>query len=139
MYSIKYDRLIRRKLNDYPILKQELKNNRLAQIYITVMINLFFKNMNFYIFIIAILFSTIWTGYRRIVLRKYKYKFYALRDELRDKVISGKIKKHNWVFSYLDSSISKSIVSLKYVNLWSAVLLEQITRMIKDLRSLVGI
>lgn len=38
-----------------------------------------------------------------------EYKLYRLRDELRESAIAGRINPRNWVYRYIDSSISKSI------------------------------
>ena len=52
------------------------------------------------------------------VVRKHQFALYALRDELREATLQGKIDPRNWVFQYLDSSIVKTISYLKNVNLW---------------------
>lgn len=48
---------------------------------------------------------------------RYKYRLYALRDELREHVIEGRIQNNNWVFDYLDSSITKACDILKFVHI----------------------
>jgi hypothetical protein len=48
----------------------------------------------------------------------YQYRLYALRDELREKVIQGAIDRDDWVFDFLDSSIAKSISLIHYISVY---------------------
>ncbi len=50
-------------------------------------------------------------------VRSHAYELYALRDELREAAIRGEVKPTDWVFSYLDSSIAKTIGMLPRINL----------------------
>lgn len=52
------------------------------------------------------------------IVRKHQFALYALRDDLREAALQGKIDPKNWVFQYLDSSIVKTINYLKNINLW---------------------
>ncbi len=52
------------------------------------------------------------------LVEKYQFQLYVLRDELREYVMAGEINKTNWVFDYLDSSISKACDTLQWVNIY---------------------
>jgi hypothetical protein len=52
---------------------------------------------------------------------KHIFRLYALRDELREAVMDGRVRCTNWVFQYLDSSIAKSIAALPTFTIWSLV------------------
>ncbi|MDB6034877.1 MAG: hypothetical protein JWM16_5215 [Verrucomicrobiales bacterium] len=52
------------------------------------------------------------------VILRHKFKLYAIRDSLRDRVIEGEVKSSNWVFQYLDSSITKTISRLDDLSIW---------------------
>jgi len=54
--------------------------------------------------------------YRRLTL-EYRFKLYKLRDKLRWLAINEKIDKNNWVFDYMDTSISKTISIMDNMNL----------------------
>jgi hypothetical protein len=49
---------------------------------------------------------------------QYQYCLYALRDELREYVIKGEVNKDDWVFDYLDSSITKTISYLQSISIY---------------------
>ena len=53
----------------------------------------------------------------------YKYRLYALRDELRELVLKGEIKNRNWVFLYLDSSIVRTINYIHKLNIYQGLFL----------------
>ena len=52
---------------------------------------------------------------------KYSYKFYALRDHLRESLIDEKIEGNNWAFDFLDSSFSRLVNQLETINIYKAV------------------
>lgn len=58
--------------------------------------------------------------YSRRLRLKYQFLFFKLRDELRLKAINEKIEK-DWVFTYLDSSISRTVASLSTFNILLAL------------------
>jgi len=58
----------------------------------------------------------------------YKYRFYALRDELRENVMNGNVKMSDWVFDYLDSSIAKTIGYLNEISLYKLAIIYLIHR-----------
>lgn len=76
--------------------------------------------------VIAILLVFYWRVrslyYYRLNL-KYKYEFYRLRDKLRQYAIEGKIDSQNWMFSYLDTSISKTVANIERINFFTSILL----------------
>ncbi len=48
----------------------------------------------------------------------FRYRLFAIRDELREEAISGEIDKESWVFKYLDTTITKSINLLPRMSIW---------------------
>lgn len=54
---------------------------------------------------------------------KYSNCLYALRDELRERVIQGDINKNDWVFDYLDSSITKTITQLSKISFYTLLII----------------
>jgi hypothetical protein len=75
------------------------------------------------IFVLLIVWVFIKKAKHEFIALKYNYKIYSLRDKLRMAVIDGKIKKSNWVFNYLDRSMSKLISNLSTLTIYSAMLL----------------
>lgn len=69
------------------------------------------------IFIAGILYWSLKTRHYNTLEVEYAFKLYALRDKLRNYAIDGKINHKNWIFSYLDTSISKSVSVLSAMNL----------------------
>jgi len=57
-----------------------------------------------------------------LVLR-HQFRFYTLRDNLRELAMTGKVQGNNWVFQYLDSSIVKSIAVLRSLSVWRVILM----------------
>jgi len=57
-----------------------------------------------------------------LVLR-HQFRFYALRDNLRELAMTGKVQGSNWVFQYLDSSIVRSITVLGSLSVWRVILM----------------
>jgi len=58
---------------------------------------------------------------RETTVLRNRFRLYALRDDLRECVMDGRISANNWVFQYLDSSIAKTIDFLGNLTLWTAV------------------
>lgn len=52
----------------------------------------------------------------------YRNRLYALRDKLREGVMEGRIDKNNWLFVYLDSSISTACGFLNWLSIWRLVI-----------------
>ena len=71
---------------------------------------------------LGFLFCLLLEGVRRqkkeVLVLKYKYQFFALRDELREYAIENPEIAKNWVFQYLDSTIAKTIKLLPKLSLW---------------------
>ncbi len=65
---------------------------------------------------------------------KYRYRIYALRDDLRLKAIEGRISPHSWVFDYLDSSFSKIIGQLGTLSIYKVGILAILHRRDKRLQ-----
>lgn len=55
------------------------------------------------------------------LVEKHRFRLYALRDELRELAMRGEASPGNWVFQYLDSSISKSIDVLPSISVWRVI------------------
>ena len=70
--------------------------------------------------------------YKRLTL-EYRFKLYRLRDQLRYFAIDGKIDKSNWVFNYMDTSISKTISIMDNMNLVFLIVIIIKNRNRKDL------
>lgn len=68
--------------------------------------------------ILLIALERIRNGGRETRLEEHRYKLYALRDRLRETVMSGEVDGSSWLFSYLDSSIAKTIYMLPGFTLW---------------------
>ena len=66
----------------------------------------------------------------------YQYRLYALRDELREKVMQGVINRDDWVFDFLDSSIAKSISLIHYISLYRLLVVFFVHRRDPAFRSL---
>lgn len=77
----------------------------------------------FIIVLILLLFHIIWYSYKKNLVLKYRYKFFGLRDKLRNEIIEGNIKKNDWTFDYLDSTLSKIVCKLDSITLWNAIIL----------------
>jgi hypothetical protein len=54
---------------------------------------------------------------------RYQYDLFRLRDDLRDYVIANPQMARSWLFAYLDSTITKSIVQLPDLSIWQLVAL----------------
>lgn len=55
---------------------------------------------------------------RSALALEYRYKLFELRDELRSHVIRNPELARNWVFLYLDSTITKFVTLLPRLSLW---------------------
>lgn len=64
----------------------------------------------------------------KTTVMRHKYRLYALRDELRESAILKKCDPKNWLFQYLDTSLSKMISVLNDLTVWHAVGLALIHR-----------
>lgn len=71
--------------------------------------------------IILLLISLVWMRrqYQANVTLKFQFQLYALRDRLRNGVISGEIDRDDPVFNLLDKGISHTIDQLPDFSLWS--------------------
>jgi len=49
---------------------------------------------------------------------EHQYRFYALRDKLREFAIDGELDPKHWVFLYLDSSLAKAVDVLPMITAW---------------------
>jgi hypothetical protein len=61
-------------------------------------------------------------GRIELLLLEMRFKFFALRDELREGVIDGSLPENKW-FEYLDTSITKAIDLLPTITAWEALAL----------------
>ncbi len=70
----------------------------------------------------ALLDKALRRGRIELLLLEMRFKLFALRDELREGVISGTTPENNW-FEYLDTSITKAIDLLPTITVWEALAL----------------
>jgi hypothetical protein len=54
---------------------------------------------------------------------EYRYKFYNLRDSLRNALIEEKIKNSDWTFDFLDHSFSKVVNQLEFITIYKVIYL----------------
>lgn len=57
----------------------------------------------------------------KTIVTKSRYRLFALRDKLREHVMEERIKKNNWVFDYIDSTLTKTCDDLDWLNIWRAL------------------
>jgi hypothetical protein len=55
---------------------------------------------------------------RELLVLEYQYKFFALRDELREYAMEDPKVGQNWVFQYLDSTMARTIKVLPKISIW---------------------
>lgn len=55
------------------------------------------------------------------IVAKHRFALYGIRDDLRLAAIDGKVDPKNWVFQYLDSTISKMATGLSDLTIWSVL------------------
>lgn len=84
---------------------------------------------------VLVILSMGWNSYKKYQTRKSQLALYRLRDELRELAIIGTVSKNQWMFDYLDSSISKSINNLQSINIWAVIILGQIHKKDESLGS----
>ncbi|HEX7723891.1 MAG TPA: hypothetical protein VF397_17140 [Pyrinomonadaceae bacterium] len=70
----------------------------------------------------ALLDKALRRGRIDLLLLEMRFKFFALRDELRDGVVTGTLPENKW-FEYLDTSITKAIDLLPTITAWETVAL----------------
>jgi len=73
--------------------------------------------------IIVAFLLALWLEYVRrqrneVLAVEYKYRFFALRDELREYAMENPEVARNWVFQYLDSTMAKTIKALPTISIW---------------------
>jgi hypothetical protein len=76
-------------------------------------------------FLVLVLF-VFWilnTAYHRYVIDKSKYKFFRLRDELRNLALDNEISSENELFIFLDFQLSKTISNMYFLNLYIALII----------------
>jgi hypothetical protein len=56
-----------------------------------------------------------------LLVLEYQYKFFALRDELREYAMEDPKIAQNWVFQYLDSTIARTIKVLPRISIWYVI------------------
>jgi hypothetical protein len=50
---------------------------------------------------------------------EYSFRLYVLRDEIRESAMNGEIKTDNWLFTFFDSTLSRTITVLSRVSIWT--------------------
>lgn len=58
---------------------------------------------------------------RETVLEDYRLRLYTIRDELREAALAKRIDPQDWLFAYVDSSISKTISVLHILTVWRLI------------------
>lgn len=56
-----------------------------------------------------------------LLVLEYQYKFFALRDELREYAMEDPKVAQNWVFQYLDSTMARTIKVLPRISIWYVI------------------
>lgn len=74
------------------------------------------------IILLSFLDSSARRGQFEVLKLEKSFELFAIRDELRRKLIQGKIPADNWFF-YLDTSITKTIEDINKLTIWEAVAL----------------
>jgi len=74
------------------------------------------------IVMLASLDRAVRNGRLRVLKLETKYKFFALRDELRNAAIAGEIPDNNWL-EYMDTTLTITIERLDTVSLWAALVM----------------
>jgi len=69
-------------------------------------------------FLLLLFLESVRRERNEILVLQYKYRFFAIRDELRQYAIDNPEVAQNWVFQYLDSTIAKTIKALPRINIW---------------------
>lgn len=77
----------------------------------------------FLIFILCVILFVNRKLRRDVIIQKYQFKIYKLRDELREKLIDDEINPNNWLFDYLDRSFAKAAKVLKDLTFYKAIYL----------------
>jgi hypothetical protein len=62
------------------------------------------------------------------VIKRYKFKLYALRDKLRMQLINGKVNENSPAFDFMEYSVSKSIQYLDCLNIYTLIFLSMKVR-----------
>lgn len=71
-----------------------------------------------------LLVLSLWRRYHHsLAALKFKYKLYALRDRLRMLSVDGVVNCDDWVFDFMDRSLSKSISDSYHITLVRLILL----------------
>lgn len=76
----------------------------------------------------SILASFLIIGWRSVMERSVRWKLYELRDELRRYAIDHPEVRSRRAFHRIDNSISALCGSMKYVNLWTLLLIPLLAR-----------
>lgn len=77
------------------------------------------------IFVLVLITLSVWRRFHQQHSNlKFKYKLYALRDEVRELAYHNKIECDGWLFDYFDESLSKAISESYYITLFRIVMLD---------------
>lgn len=72
-------------------------------------------------FLLALYVESVRRQRIEVLALEYRYRFFALRDELREYAMENPETARNWVFQYLDSTIAKTIGTLSALSLWYVI------------------
>lgn len=71
------------------------------------------------IFLCLVAYAILRRGFNKVLTQKYSYKLFDLRDELRQGVIDGRIKKNDARFLTIDKLIGDAAKNTAQFNYWS--------------------
>lgn len=77
----------------------------------------------FWVFIVAcfVMLDRAIRENKQTLIIQHRYGLYAHRDSIREDAIRGVINPKQWLFAYLDSSITKMISVLPKLTIWRAI------------------
>ena len=73
------------------------------------------------IFACAFFLYKLYDSSRSFFHEENRFKLYGLRDKLRQQAIDGVIEHKNWLFDYLDSTITKVAVKLPELSIYNLI------------------
>jgi len=71
-----------------------------------------------FVVISLVLLESVRRGKKDVLIMEYQYKFFALRDELRQCAIENPSLAKGWLFMYLDSTLTKFVTVLPKMTIW---------------------
>lgn len=81
----------------------------------------------FILIALALLDNSTRMAKKEMITYKFRFRLFALRDKLRNSLISDEIQRSNW-FGYMDTTITKTITLLPNMNIWEIFLIGYLHR-----------